>query len=37
MAPERVILRAHALQRMFELRIEVEEVRAVLESGETIE
>lgn len=37
MAAKRLVFRAHALQRMFERHIVVEEVRRVLETGETIE
>ena len=33
----RVVFRVHALQRMFERRITEEDVRHVLETGETIE
>jgi len=37
MVAKRLVFRAHALQRMFERCIVVEEVRRVLETGETIE
>ena len=37
MSAKRLVFRVHALQRMFERRITTEEVRRVLESGETIE
>ena len=37
MAGERIAFRVHALQRMFERRIGEEEVRRVLQVGETIE
>ena len=32
-----IVFRVHALQRMFERRITAEDVRSVLETGETIE
>lgn len=37
MAPTRLVFRAHAIQRMFERRIDVADVRAVLDVGEVIE
>ena len=37
MRAERVVFRVHALARMFERRITVEDVRAVLARGETIQ
>jgi hypothetical protein len=37
MQNKRVIFRVHALQRMFQRRISVEEVRNVLETGEVVE
>ncbi len=33
----RLVFRVHALRRMFEREVAVEDVRAVLETGETIE
>lgn len=35
--PAELVFRLHAVQRMFERRITVEDVRKTLESGETIE
>ena len=37
MADEPIVFRAHALQRMFERGINTEDVRGVIQSGETIE
>ena len=37
MVSERIIFRVHALQRMFERRVTEEDIRHVLETGETIE
>jgi hypothetical protein len=37
MGSERIVFRVHALQRMFERHISDEEVRRVLDAGETIE
>ena len=37
MASPKLVFRAHALKRMFERLIEVEDVRHVLETGEVIE
>ena len=37
MSPERLVFRVHALRRMFETQIGVEDVRRVLTTGETIE
>jgi hypothetical protein len=36
MVGRRLVFRVHALQRMFERQISVDDVRRVLESGETI-
>lgn len=36
MAPERLVFRLHAIQRMFERWISVEDVRQVVSGGETI-
>jgi len=36
MATSKLLFRAHALQRMFERGIRIEDVRAVVTSGETI-
>jgi hypothetical protein len=36
-AEERMVFRVHALRRMFERRISVDDVRRVLETGDTIE
>jgi hypothetical protein len=33
----KLIFRIHAIQRMFERKVDPEDVRAILESGETIE
>jgi hypothetical protein len=35
--PVSIVFRVHALQRMFERRITAEDVRSILETGETIE
>ncbi len=35
--PQRLVFRVHATQRMFQRAISVDDVRAVLEFGETIE
>ena len=37
MSPERLVFRVHALRRMFQRQIGVEDVRRVLTTGETIE
>ena len=37
MAGERLVYRTHALQRMFERGISTEDVRRVIDTGETIE
>lgn len=37
MSPQKLVFRVHALRRMFERRIGIDEIRRVLEAGETLE
>lgn len=37
MSPQKLVFRVHALRRMFERRIGIDEIRRVREAGETLE